>query len=98
MLRVDEIVLADLTPQALLKRMQRGDIYPGDRAQRALSHFFRTGNLIALRELALRQVTGVVDRSLDAFLEKDGSQPTHSLRERMVVCVRFNRAAQNLIT
>src|ERR1700692_3638811 len=54
MLRVDEIVLADLTPQALLKRMQRGDIYPGDRAQRALSHFFRTGNLIALRELALR--------------------------------------------
>ena len=72
MQRVDEIVLADLTPQALQKRMQRGDIYPIDRAQRALSHFFRPGNLIALRELALRQVTGVVDRSLDAFLEKDG--------------------------
>src|SRR5579871_6297909 len=59
MQRVDEIVLADLTPQALQKRMQRGDIYPVDRAQRALSHFFRPGNLIALRELALRQVTGV---------------------------------------
>ena len=72
MQRVDEIVLADLTPQALQKRMERGDIYPVDRAQRALSHFFRPGNLIALRELALRQVTGVVDRSLDAFLEKDG--------------------------
>src|SRR5580700_10013292 len=66
MQRVDEIVLADLTPQALQKRMERGDIYPVDRAQRALSHFFRPGNLIALRELALRQVTGVVDRSLDA--------------------------------
>jgi two-component system sensor histidine kinase KdpD len=97
MLRVDEIVLADLTPQALLKRMQRGDIYPGDRAQRALSHFFRTGNLIALRELALRQVTGVVDRSLDAFLEKDGSQPTHTVRERIGVCVSSNPAAQYLI-
>ena len=97
MQRVDEIVLADLTPQALQKRMQRGDIYPVDRAQRALSHFFRPGNLIALRELALRQVTGVVDRSLDAFLEKDGTQPAHTVRERIGVCVSSNPAAQYLI-
>jgi two-component system, OmpR family, sensor histidine kinase KdpD len=97
MQRVDEIVLADLTPQALQKRMQRGDIYPVDRAQRALSHFFRPGNLIALRELALRQVTGVVDRSLDAFLEKDGTQPAHTVREQIGVCVSSNPAAQYLI-
>ena len=97
MQRVDEIVLADLTPQALEKRMLRGDIYPVDRAQRALSHFFRPGNLIALRELALRQVTGVVDRSLDAFLEKDGTQPAHTVRERIGVCVSSNPAAQYLI-
>jgi two-component system, OmpR family, sensor histidine kinase KdpD len=97
MQRVDEIVLADLTPQALEKRMLRGDIYPLDRAQRALSHFFRPGNLIALRELALRQVTGVVDRSLDAFLEKDGTQPAHTVRERIGVCVSSNPAAQYLI-
>jgi two-component system sensor histidine kinase KdpD len=97
MQRVDEIVLADLTPQALQKRMERGDIYPGDRAQRALSHFFRPGNLIALRELALRQVTGVVDRSLDAFLEKDGTQRAHTVRERIGVCVSSNPAAQYLI-
>ena len=97
MQRVDEIVLADLTPQALQKRMERGDIYPVDRAQRALSHFFRPGNLIALRELALRQVTGVVDRSLDSFLEKDGTQPAHTVRERIGVCVSSNPAAQYLI-
>jgi two-component system, OmpR family, sensor histidine kinase KdpD len=97
MQRVDEIVLADLTPQALQKRMERGDIYPVDRAQRALSHFFRPGNLIALRELALRQVTGVVDRSLDAFLEKDGTQPAHTVRERIGVCVSSNPDAQYLI-
>jgi two-component system sensor histidine kinase KdpD len=97
MQRVDEIVLSDLTPQALQKRMERGDIYPVGRAQRALSHFFRPGNLIALRELALRQVTGVVDRSLDAFLEKDGNQPTHTVRERIAVCVSSNPAAQYLI-
>ena len=97
MQRVDEIVLADLTPQALQKRMERGDIYPGDRAQRALAHFFRPGNLIALRELALRQVTGVVDRSLDAFLEKDDTKPTHTVRERIGVCVSSNPAAQYII-
>jgi len=97
MQRVDEIVLADLTPQALQKRMERGDIYPVDRAQRALSHFFRPGNLIALRELALRQVTGVVDRSLDAYLENDGTQPAHQVRERIGVCVSSNPAAQYLI-
>lgn len=97
MQRVDEIVLADLTPQALQKRMQRGDIYPVDRAQRALSHFFRPGNLIALRELALRQVTGVVDRSLDAYLEKDAKQQAHTVRERIAVCISSNPAAQYLI-
>ena len=97
MQRVDEIVLADLTPQALQKRMLRGDIYPVDRAQRALSHFFRPGNLIALRELALRQVTRVVDRSLDAYLEKDDAQQAHTVRERIGVCVSSNPAAQYLI-
>jgi two-component system sensor histidine kinase KdpD len=95
--RVDEIVLADLTPQALQNRMLRGDIYPVDRAQRALSHFFRPGNLIALRELALRQVTRVVDRSLDAYLDKEDAQQAHTVRERIGVCVSSNPAAQYLI-
>ncbi|HUA01382.1 MAG TPA: universal stress protein [Candidatus Aquilonibacter sp.] len=97
MQRVDEIVLADLTPQALQKRMLRGDIYPVDRAQRALAHFFRPGNLIALRELALRQVTRVVDRSLDAILEKDATQQAHTVRERIAVCISSNPGAQYLI-
>jgi two-component system, OmpR family, sensor histidine kinase KdpD len=77
--------------------MLRGDIYPVDRAQRALAHFFRPGNLIALRELALRQVTRVVDRSLDAILEKDATQQAHTVRERIGVCVSSNPGAQYLI-
>ena len=97
MQRVDEIVLADVTPQALQKRMMRGDIYPLERADRALSHFFRPGNLIALRELALRQVTQVVDRSLDAFLEKEEIPESTSVRERILVCISSNPAAQYLI-
>ena len=75
MQRVDEVHLVDLTPQALKERMSRGDIYPVERAERALAHFFRPGNLIALRELALRQVTQVVDRSLDTYL-KEGRRPS----------------------
>ncbi len=97
MQRVDEVVMSDVTPQALQKRMQRGDVYPTDRAERALSHFFRPGNLIALRELALRQVTQVVDRSLDAFLAKDEVHQSASVRERIAVGVSSNPAAQYLI-
>ncbi len=97
MLRVDEIVLADVTPQALQKRMTRGDIYPVERAERALSHFFRPGNLIALRELALRQVTQVVDRSLDAYLAKEEAPQSPTVRERIGVGISSNPAAQYLI-
>ena len=97
MQRVDEIQLVDLTPQALKERMSRGEIYPVDRVERALSHFFRPGNLIALRELALRQVTQVVDRSLDAYLKKDGTQPAEGVLERIGVCINANPAGQYLI-
>lgn len=97
MQRVDEIVLADLTPQALESRMQRGDVYPPDRAGRALANFFRQGNLIALRELALRQVTQVVDRSLEAYAEREHWEAHKGARERIAVCISSNPASQYLI-
>jgi len=97
MQRVDEVVMADVTPQALQKRMQRGDIYPVERAERALAHFFRPGNLIALRELALKQVTQVVDRSLDQYLAKEQIEQVPTVRERIAVCISSNPAAQYLI-
>jgi two-component system sensor histidine kinase KdpD len=97
MQRVDEIVLADLTPEALQNRMKRGDIYPVERAQRALAHFFRPGNLIALRELALRQVGQVVDRSLELYLEKEHLEQRAPVTERIAVGVSSNPAAQYLI-
>jgi two-component system, OmpR family, sensor histidine kinase KdpD len=68
--RVNEVVLADLTPEALQSRMRRGDVYPLERVGRALDNFFREGNLIALRELALRQVAQAVDRNLESHREK----------------------------
>src|ERR1700739_2583379 len=83
MQRVTEIVLVDLTPEALQTRMRRGDIYPLERAERALGHFFRPGNLLALRELALQQVARAVDRSLESFLEKEEGGRGGGVRERM---------------
>jgi two-component system sensor histidine kinase KdpD len=97
MQRVDEVQLVDLTLQALKERMSRGDIYPVDRVERALSHFFRPGNLIALRELALRQVTQVVDHSLDAYLKKGDTQSAKGVLERIGVCINANPAGQYLI-
>ena len=89
--------MADLTPEALQTRMKRGDIYPLDRAQRALANFFRTSNLIALRELALRQVAQVVDRGLESYLDKEQPDRTQPVRERVAVCISSNPAAQYLI-
>ncbi len=97
MQRVNEIVLADLTPEALRHRMERGDIYPVERAERALGHFFRPGNLIALRELALRQVTQVVDRSLESYIEKERVEGAVPIHEQIAVGISSNPAAQYLI-
>lgn len=95
--RAEEIVMSDLTPEALQTRMRRGDIYPVDRADRALSNFFRRGNLIALRELALRQVAQVVDRSLEAHWTREGLHPSVAVREKIAVAISSNPIAQYLI-
>jgi two-component system, OmpR family, sensor histidine kinase KdpD len=95
--RASEIVMADLTPQALQTRMRRGDIYPVDRAERAIGNFFGRGNLIALRELALRQVAQVVDRTLEAHRAGETFDPSVSVRERIAVCISSNPVAQYII-
>ena len=96
--RVDEVVMSDLTPEALQNRMRRGDVYPLDRVGRALGNFFRPGNLIALRELALRQVAHAVDRSLETYREKEESPAGKvAVRERIGVAVSSNPAAKYLI-
>jgi two-component system, OmpR family, sensor histidine kinase KdpD len=95
--RVSEIVMVDLTPEALQARMQRGDIYPSDRIERALGNFFRRGNLIALRELALRRVAETVDRSLDDYQHQKDIQANWGVRERIAVCISEHPSSQHLI-
>src|SRR5579872_399430 len=97
MARVSEIVLVDLTPEALQTRMRRGDIYPLDRTETALGNFFRRGNLMALRELALRQVTQAVDRSLEDYLKEKNIDQNWGVRERIAVCISESPSSQQLI-
>jgi two-component system, OmpR family, sensor histidine kinase KdpD len=95
--RADEIVISDLTPEALMMRMQRGDIYPQERAERALANFFRRGNLIALREMALQQVTRAVDRTLDEYVGRKRLGTHWAVAERVAVCISANPEARDLI-
>ncbi len=95
--RADEIVMADLTPEALQTRMRRGDIYRVDRAEKALANFFRRGNLIALRELALQHVTKAVDRTLTAYMDAKRIRDNWGVRERVAVCISTSSSSQHLI-
>jgi two-component system sensor histidine kinase KdpD len=95
--RADEIVLSDLTPEALAHRMERGDIYPQERVERALSNFFRRGNLIALREMALQRVTRAVDRTLDDYVERKRLSGHWQIAERVAVCISANPESRDLI-
>lgn len=93
----NETVMVDLTPEALQNRMRRGDVYAPQKVEHALGNFFRRGNLIALRELALRQVVEQVDRSLETYMAAKDIQKNWAVRERLAVCVHPNPYAQYLI-
>jgi two-component system sensor histidine kinase KdpD len=95
--RADEIVMTDLTPEALATRMRRGDIYPSERIERALANFFRRGNLIALREMALQRVTRAVDRTLDDYVKRKQLGPHFTVAEKVAVCISANPSARDLI-
>ncbi len=93
----DEIVISDLTPEALVTRMRRGDIYPMERVERSLSNFFRRGNLIALREMALQRVTRAVDRTLDEYVKRKHLGAHWTVAEKIAVCISSNAQARDLI-
>jgi two-component system sensor histidine kinase KdpD len=92
-----ETVMVDLTPEALQNRMKRGDVYGKEKVEQALKNFFRRGNLIALRELALRQVAEQVDRSLSSYMDEKDIRENWAVRERIAVCISSNPRAQYLV-
>jgi two-component system, OmpR family, sensor histidine kinase KdpD len=96
-LSATETVMVDLTPEALMNRMKRGDVYSQEKVEQSLKNFFRRGNLIALRELALRQVAEQVDRSLESYMDAKDIRENWGVRERIAVCVSGSPAGQYLI-
>jgi two-component system sensor histidine kinase KdpD len=83
----DEVELIDLPPDDLIQRLKEGRVYVPDQADRAVLKFFRKGNLIALRELALRTTAARVDAQMDVY-RRDHAIPTPwPVSERILVCV-----------
>jgi two-component system sensor histidine kinase KdpD len=93
----DELRLIDLPPDQLLERLKDGKVYLPDEERRALDHFFRKGNLLALRELALRRTAERVDAQMQDYRETHGIASTWSVGERLLVCVSPSPASAQLI-
>jgi len=95
--RADEVVLADLEPDELLVRLREGKVYLGEQAERAARGFFRRGNLLALRELALRRAAERVDVDVQAYRREHGIEASWPVAERILVCVGAAPASARLV-
>ena len=85
--KANQIELIDSSPEQLRRRMLHGNIYPKDKVPQALTHFFRTDNLIALRELALRFVADASDEELLEHLRRHQPQVLWETTERIMAAV-----------
>ena len=93
----NEIELIDLPPDELLQRLKEGKVYIPQQAERAAQNFFRKGNLIALRELALRRTADRVDAQMRDYREDHAIQNVWQVKERMLVCIGPGASAENLV-
>lgn len=92
-----EIELVDLTPEELLERLSAGKVYTPDRSEVAARHFFRRGNLVALREMALRTTAERVDNDLISYRRRHAIDSTWPTTQRYVVSIGPTPTASNLV-
>ena len=95
--RADEVELVDLPPDDLLLRLKEGKVYLPDQARHAQDHFFRKGNLLALRELALRHTAESVDAQMRRYMASEGIRKTWAAGDRLLVCVGPGELSERLI-
>jgi two-component system sensor histidine kinase KdpD len=99
--QADEVIMVDLTPRALLNRLERGVVYPPDRARAALQNFFREPTLVALRELAMRQTAYSLETRQhpdDPALAAPEAQPSGDRAiERLLLVIEPDPASAALI-
>jgi two-component system, OmpR family, sensor histidine kinase KdpD len=93
----DQVELVDMTPEALRRRMVHGNIYPPEKIDAALTNYFRTGNLAALRELALLWLADKVDEGLQRYRSEHKIQSAWEARERVVVALTGGPEGKTLI-
>ena len=93
----DQIELADITPEALRRRLSHGNVYAPERIDAALGNYFRPGNLTALRELALLWLADQVDAALAKYRSEHKINDTWETRERVVVAVTGGPESETLV-
>jgi two-component system, OmpR family, sensor histidine kinase KdpD len=93
----DQVELVDMTAEALRRRMAHGNIYPPEKIDAALTNYFRTGNLTALRELALLWLADKVDEGLQRYRAEHDIKKTWEARERVVVALTGGPEGDTLI-
>ena len=95
--QADDIEVVDLTPEDLIKRLREGKVYVPQQAERAIRHYFSTGNLTALRELALRRTAQRVDEQLLLHMREHAISGPWPAGERVLVCVSEAPSTAGLI-
>jgi two-component system, OmpR family, sensor histidine kinase KdpD len=95
--RADEVTVVDLPPDELLQRLKDGKVYMPHQAAQAIRNFFRKGNLIALRELALRRTADRVDAQMREYREVQAIRGVWRAKERLLVCVGPEPGGERLI-
>src|SRR5512145_230569 len=93
----DEIVLVDLPHEELLQRLKDGKVYIPQQAERAVHNFFRKGNLLALRELALRRTADRVDDDVQAYRREKSVTTVWQTQESLLVCLSAGLGSNKLI-
>jgi two-component system sensor histidine kinase KdpD len=95
--QADDVELVDLPPDDLLQRLKDGKVYMPEQAQHALKHFFRKGNLIALREMALRRTAERVDQQMEVYRRDHAVVATWPAAETILVCVNLKSRGPMLV-
>ena len=93
----DQVEMVDMTPEALRRRMAHGNIYPPEKIDAALTNYFRSGNLAALRELALLWLADKVDEGLQRYRTEHKITGAWEARERVVVALTGGPEGKTLI-
>ncbi|MES2462735.1 MAG: universal stress protein [Armatimonadota bacterium] len=93
----DEVVMVDITPRALVNRLERGDIYKAEKIEQAKANWFREGNLAALREIALREIAHEVDDDLAAYRREHHVGGPISTHDRIMVCLSPTQSSLRLL-